>query len=73
MRMKKNHLIILVLTIVFVVAPMFINPLIAQPPPPTPVAIPLDGGLFALLVAGLFYGGRKLYKEEKNKKTDKDK
>jgi len=69
--MKKKFLIISVVTIILMVMPMFISPLIAQPPPPTPVAIPLDGGLLALLAAGLFYGGRKLYKEEKNKASDK--
>ncbi len=69
MLMKKSRLIIIVITIIFIVAPMFISPIIAQPPPPKPVAIPLDGGLFALLIAGLIYGGRKLYKEEKNKTT----
>ena len=44
--------------------PFLIESIIAQPPPPTPVAIPIDGGLTFLLVAGMVYGGSKLYKEK---------
>jgi hypothetical protein len=70
--MKNNILSATILTIAFIVAPLFINTVIGQPPPPDPVDIPLDGGLFALLIVGLFYGGRKIYKEEKQKKANQE-
>lgn len=70
--MKNNLLSILILTVFFIIAPLFINTVIGQPPPPDPVDIPLDGGLLTLLIAGLFYGGRKIYKEEKIKKETKE-
>jgi hypothetical protein len=53
---------ILVFLIVFILCPMFVQTAIAQPPPPPPVAIPLDGGLGFLLVAGAAYAAKKLYK-----------
>ncbi len=64
--MKK---ILTVLTF-FVVFPFFIISAIAQPPPPPPQPIPIDGGLLFLLIAGLIYGGRKFYKNNKNKISD---
>ncbi len=42
-----------------------------QPPPPTPQPIPIDGGLFALLLGGLFLGGREVYLHEKKKDNKK--
>ncbi|HLP19001.1 MAG TPA: hypothetical protein VK174_01795 [Chitinophagales bacterium] len=33
------------------------------PPPAPPPGVPIDGGIFLLLGAGLVYGARKLYKE----------
>ena len=33
------------------------------PPPAPPSSVPIDGGVFLLLGAGLVYGSRKLYKE----------
>jgi hypothetical protein len=53
---------ILVFLLIFILCPMFVQTAIAQPPPPTPVAIPLDGGLGFLLVAGAAYAAKKLYK-----------
>jgi hypothetical protein len=38
------------------------NVCLAQgPPPPPPPSVPIDGGVLALLVAGLGYGAKKLY------------
>lgn len=39
------------------------------PPPPPPLpppgsGVPIDGGIFLLLAAGLIYGSKKLYKGE---------
>ena len=48
--------------------PAFINNLAAQPPPPPPVEIPIDGGLFFLLVAGMAYGAKKLIENKSNLK-----
>ena len=31
------------------------------PPPPPPTSVPIDGGVFLLLVSGLIYGAKKLY------------
>jgi hypothetical protein len=33
------------------------------PPPAPPPGVPIDGGIFLLMGAGLVYGARKLYKE----------
>ena len=50
------------------IAPFFMESIIAQPPPPPdPEAIPIDGGLGFLLAAGMAYGAKKLRKN----KTDK--
>ncbi len=32
------------------------------PPPPPGSGVPIDGGVFLLLAAGLIYGSKKLYK-----------
>ncbi|MEA2041381.1 MAG: hypothetical protein U9N85_02355 [Bacteroidota bacterium] len=49
----------------FMALPALIYTAAAQPPPPPPEPIPLDGGLSALIVAGLAYGARRLYKQQK--------
>ncbi len=41
-----------------------------QPPPPPPEPIPIDGGLFALLLGGIILGGREVYLHEKRKKKN---
>lgn len=64
--MKKLFLFVLFLTI-----PFFIDTAFSQPPPPDPDPIPLDGGLTALIAAGLVYGARKLYLQQK-KEEDTD-
>lgn len=46
---------------VFVLSPAFVQTAIAQPPPPDPVDIPIDGGLGFLLAAGVAYAAKKLY------------
>ncbi len=53
--MKKTSLLILMVCLsisVFGQAP--------PPPPPPPPGLPIDGGIFFLLLAGLFYGAKKL-------------
>ena len=63
--MKRTLIVIgLILGFVFI-----IQVVSAQPPPPPPQDIPIDGGLLALLTAGLIYGAKEIYKyEKKNKK-----
>lgn len=50
------------------IAPFFMESIIAQPPPPPdPEAIPIDGGLGFLIAAGMAYGAKKLHKNHKDK------
>ena len=56
----------IVLLILLITAP-FIESIVAQPPPPPPVDIPIDGGMGALLFAGMAYAVKKLYTKEGNK------
>ena len=57
----------LLLTIILIVLPIFMSTLSAQapPPPPPPQEIPIDGGLGALLLAGLGYGAKKIRENKK--------
>jgi hypothetical protein len=55
----------IVFIIIFSLLPFFIEHALSQPPPPPPQEIPLDGGLSALIIAGLAYGARKLYLQQK--------
>ena len=65
MRRKVFIIIGLIIGLVFLT-----QVLSAQPPPPPPQDIPIDGGLLALLAAGLIYGAKEIYKyERKNKKV----
>ena len=61
-----------ILKIIFIffllLSPLFIYVSVGQPPPPPPEEIPIDGGLLALLIAGIAFGGVKIYKEEKKKR-----
>jgi len=59
-------LTILIFIVIFIVTPVFVQTAIAQPPPPSPIPIPIDGGLGALLVAGIAYAGKKLYAGRNN-------
>ena len=54
-------------TVWFFLALLFVIPTVfaADPPPPTPPpGLPIDGGVLALLVAGLFYGVKKSFKKK---------
>jgi len=74
----KNILVLLITLI----ALCFSKELKAQPPPPgggdpganpgcfPPPCIPIDGGLSWLLIAGSVYGGKKLYKANKEQKEE---
>ncbi|OQX97267.1 MAG: hypothetical protein B6I20_13005 [Bacteroidetes bacterium 4572_117] len=62
----KKFLYILTFFVIFVLAPVFVQTTIAQPPPPTPEAIPIDGGLSLLLAAGVGYAAKKLYSSKKS-------
>ncbi len=68
--MNKYIALILIFIITFTLFPSFLPEAIGQPPPPPPEDIPLDGGLLFLIAAGVLYGGRKLYKSEKNKNIE---
>jgi len=62
--MKKHVRYLLILF--FMVAPMFLESTIAQPPPNMDIQdIPIDGGLSVLIVAGLAYGAKKLRDSKK--------
>ncbi len=68
--MKKNLFSLLVF-LIFILLPFFNYEAAAQPPPPEPEAIPIDGGLAFLIAAGAAYGARKLYKQQKAKEDIK--
>jgi len=62
----RNLLVVFAL----MVLPMLTSIVAAQPPPPKPVAIPIDGGLSILIIAGAAFGARKLYKHQKNEDSE---
>ena len=51
------------------VLPFLIQDASAQPPPPPAEAIPIDGGLSLLIIAGAAYGARKIYKEQRKENS----
>lgn len=57
----------LLFLLLFSLAPLFVEFAFAAPPPPTPIAIPIDGGLSVLLVAGVGYAAKKLYNNKEDK------
>ena len=65
----KRILILFIFLAIFLLIPGFIETAFSQPPPPPPEPIPLDGGLTALILGGLAYGARKLYKQQKEDET----
>ena len=69
MKIRKLHTILLLL-ILFSIAPIFTELAAAQPPPPAPVDIPIDGGLGFLLAAGIAYGAKKLHNEKGNNELE---
>jgi len=49
----------------------FVNNLAAQPTPPTPAGVPIDGGLSLLAAAGAALGAKKAWNARKSaKKAD---
>jgi hypothetical protein len=67
------------LTLCFIFIAGFTNTINAQPPDPgtgtnpscfPPPCVPIDGGLSWLLIAGTVYGGKKLYKANKEKNEE---
>ncbi len=68
--MKK---FILLITVLFVSALLYAQPVPGDDPGGTPGGgVPLDGGLTALLVAGAGYGAKKAYDSRKKSKKDKE-
>ena len=51
----------IVLMIAFLIAPLFLLTSIGQPPPPPPQDIPIDGGLFFLLISGIILAVKFFY------------
>jgi len=65
MENNKQKTFLLVIALFFTVSVLFAVEGGDGPPPPTPpVGLPVDGGVLALLVAGLFYGVRKTFKKK---------
>jgi hypothetical protein len=58
----NKYLVIIIFLVVFIFSPLFVQTIIAQPPPPDPQEIPIDGGLSFLLAAGVAYAAKRLYK-----------
>ncbi len=62
--MQKSFL----LTLAVFLASGFVGIIFAQaPPPPTPVVIPIDGGVSFLVVACAGYGAKKIHDYRKGK------
>ena len=62
----KKFILRLTILLVLLFAPEVTQKAIAQPPPPDiDPEVPIDGGLTALVVAGLVYGARKLRAESR--------
>jgi len=59
--MKKRSYFVFITVFAFAIS---INAQIVPPPipPPPPPGLPIDGGLFFLLISGLAYGAKKLKK-----------
>lgn len=64
----KKALLIFTLVFTLLVLPILVKVASAQPPPPPTQDIPIDGGLFLLIMAGAAYGARKLYKQQKEER-----
>lgn len=67
--MKKSYLTLAIVLVFIGVA----NVALGQPPaPPSPAAVPIDGGLGFLLVAGAGLGAKKAWDLRKQKSVKKD-
>jgi len=61
----RKALLVTVLVFIISMLPIFVKYAAGQPPVPSTQPIPIDGGLFFLIIAGATYGARKLYKQQK--------
>lgn len=69
----KKTITFLIFFAILMIAPFFMESLIAQPPPPPdPEPIPIDGGLGFLLAAGMAYGAKKLHKSKQDKQDKQE-
>ena len=57
-KMKKKYLLVIIM--LFVVCSISAQIVPPPVPPPPPPGLPIDAGLGALLVAGLFYGYKRI-------------
>jgi len=64
MKHNKQKAFFLVLALLFTVPALFAIEAGDPPPPTPPPGLPVDGGVLALLVAGLFYGVKKSFKKK---------
>ena len=65
MKNNKQITFLLVVALFFTMSTLFAANGEEGPPPPTPPhGLPVDGGVLALLVAGLFYGIKKSFKKK---------
>lgn len=65
---KNNQQTTKIFTIVlFTIYFLMQDHLVMAQPIPTPIDIPIDGGVFYLLAAGIAYGARKIYRSRNQK------
>jgi len=81
-RNQYNKMKKILLFLILMLSTSLLFNLAAQPPPPgggggtsnpncfPPPCIPIDGGISWLLLAGAAYGGKKLYKANKDKNAE---
>jgi hypothetical protein len=62
---KTERILIVILIIIFICAPIFVDALLSQPPKPFEASI--DGGLVFLLITSILYAAWKLYFENEVK------
>ena len=64
MKHNKQKAFFLVLALLFTVPALFAVQELPPPAPLGPPGLPVDGGVLALLVAGLFYGVKKSFNKK---------
>jgi len=66
MRKKNIKILLIIVVVVFITTPSVYAQLLPPAPqsPQGPPQLPVDGGVLALLVAGLFYGVKKSFKKK---------